>query len=154
MLLLLLLFSINKLNLSLQWLLIFYCRTIFFLLRKESNAMSEGKRIQLTSMTATGTSPLPIATSGGALLPPATSISGTLIGSSGANSGPSGHTTSAGNRLSSDFLPQAAKVMDKTNNSSSKSSTRLTIELFQSDSSKYPEFNYTRLLRLEKVIIK
>lgn len=115
--------------------------------------MSEGKRIQLTSMPATATPPLSLIASGGALLPPSTAISASHIGSSGATASSIGHATGfAGNKQGTDFLPQVAKVMEKANNSRNKPTTRLTIELFQSDSSKYPEFNYTRLLRLEKVI--
>lgn len=59
-------------------------------------------------------------------------------------------------RFGADFLAQTEKPTTGTTSSSAaaKGSTktiRLNVELFQTDSSKYPEFNYAKLLHLEKV---
>lgn len=75
------------------------------------------------------------------------------MGAIGATFGVSGNAAgSTGNRTNSEFLPQAAKMLEK-NNHSGKPTIRLNIELFQTDSENYPEFNYVRLMRLEKVFL-
>lgn len=114
--------------------------------------MLEDKRVQFTApniVTGPTTSiSTTVAVSGG-LLPPQTSGSG---GGGGMVSIASGHAigSASGSKLNTDFLPQVAKVLEK-NSDSSKPTIRLKIELFPSDSAKYPEYNYAHLLRLEKV---
>lgn len=87
--------------------------------------MSEAKRVTLTTISSN-------------------------ISSSLTTGAPSGNF-----RFGADFLPQTdksatapsapagTKVLAKT--------IRLNVELFQTDSNKYPEFNYAKLLHLEKV---
>ncbi|XP_065372239.1 yemanuclein [Calliphora vicina] len=61
-------------------------------------------------------------------------------------------------RFGADFLAQTEKpTTGTTSSAAAKGSTktiRLNVELFQTDSSKYPEFNYAKLLHLEKKKLK
>lgn len=49
-----------------------------------------------------------------------------------------------------DFLDPDAVQPNKSSKSANKS-VRLQLELFETDSNRYPEFNYSKLLYLEKV---
>lgn len=53
-------------------------------------------------------------------------------------------------RFGSDFMEPDAVQPNKSGKSSTKS-VRLQLELFETDASRYPEFNYSKLLYLEKV---
>lgn len=53
-------------------------------------------------------------------------------------------------RFGSDFMEADAVQPNKSGKSATKS-VRLQLELFETDASRYPEFNYSKLLYLEKV---
>lgn len=88
--------------------------------------MTEAKRVTLTTISSTVSSSLLTAGTSGSL------------------------------RFGADFLAQSEKSAAGSGSGSSatKGSTktiRINVELFQTDSNKYPEFNYAKLLHLEKV---
>uniref|UniRef100_A0A1A9W7D3 Hpc2-related domain-containing protein n=1 Tax=Glossina brevipalpis TaxID=37001 RepID=A0A1A9W7D3_9MUSC len=61
--------------------------------------------------------------------------------------------SSSSSKLGADLLAPPEKPTNN-NKSNTKTSVRLKIELFQTDSSKYPEFNYAKLMHLEKKKLK
>lgn len=89
--------------------------------------MTEAKRVTLTTISSTVSSSLLTAGTSGSL------------------------------RFGADFLAQSEKSVAGSGSGSSattKGSTktiRINVELFQTDSNKYPEFNYAKLLHVEKV---
>lgn len=103
--------------------------------------MSEMKRVSFTTLSSTTT-----VTNFGARGNAAT-------GDLGATSSATLATTAS--RFGVDFLagqpnPDGISAADANSERKNNKSMRLTIELFPTDSCKYPEFNYSRLLHLEK----
>lgn len=60
-----------------------------------------------------------------------------------------------GSRFGSEFLSATTeKSTNSTDKKSSNKTIRLSLELFQTDSCSYPEFNYSKLMHVEKVSSK
>lgn len=105
--------------------------------------MSEMKRVSFTTISST-TSVSNFGAGGSA----ATGVVGAISG---------GALSTNTSRFGVDFFsgqpnPDELNVTDAHSDRKNNKSMRLTIELFPTDSCKYPEFNYSRLLHLEKVI--
>lgn len=104
--------------------------------------MSEMKRVSFTTLSSTTSIP-----NFGARVGTATGVSGTIGG--GALSTNASHF--GVDILSGQTNPDGISASDANADRKNNKSMRLTIELFPTDSCKYPEFNYSRLLHLEKV---
>ncbi|XP_036323928.1 yemanuclein [Rhagoletis pomonella] len=108
--------------------------------------MSEMKRVSFTTLSSS--------TSSTTNFGPGSSAAGGLLGGIG-----SGALPASSSRFGADFLPsqQNADRVGAAGGSADRKSNktmRLAIELFPTDSCQYPEFNYSRLMHLEKKKIK
>lgn len=61
--------------------------------------------------------------------------------------------TAGSSRFGGDFLAPSEKSTSGLGNKNGSKTLRLKVELFQTDSNKYPEFDYAKLLHVEKVSI-